>query len=282
MKTTLKNDFIEIEIFHRGAELCAIKSQKKQYLWNGNPTFWGKHSPILFPIVGTLKKNKYHIDGFEFEMFRHGFARDFDFELIYNQEFKVVFELKSSVATLKMYPFEFALHVIYELIEATIKVSFEIYNKNDFKMPFSIGAHPGFALAGEIENYELEFEYQETLACFLLENDLLTSNTYKIELQNKRLKLNYALFENDALIFKNLKSKKVTVIENDRKLLQISFSDFKNLGIWTKKNAPFICIEPWLGFADVADSKGDFFEKEGIQTIDSNADYYCSYVISIL
>ena len=281
LKTTIKNDFLEIEILHRGAELCTIKSQDKQYLWNGNPLFWGKHSPILFPIVGTLKNNKYHIDAIEFEMSRHGFARDFDFVLIEHQDFKVVFELKSNVVTLKIYPFQFVLHVIYEIIDSEIKVSFEVHNKNNFKMPFSIGGHPAFALTSYIENYELEFEIQETLTCFLLENDLLTANTYKIELQNKRLKLNYELFENDALIFKDLRSKKVTVIEKNRKLLQISFSDFKNLGIWTKKKAPFICIEPWLGYADLTTSKGDFLKKEGIQTINANTVYHCSYVISI-
>lgn len=281
MKTTLKNDSLEIEILHRGAELCTIRSQEKQYLWNGNPLFWGKHSPILFPIVGTLKNNKYHTDGIEFEMFRHGFARDFDFVLIENQDSKVVFELKSNVVTLKMYPFQFVLRVIYEIIDSEIKVSFEVHNKNNFKMPFSIGAHPAFALTSDIENYELEFENQETLTCFLLENDLLTANTEKIELQNKRLKLNYEMFKNDALIFKELKSKKVTIIENNKKLLQISFSDFKHLGIWTKKNAPFICIEPWLGYADLKNSKGDFFKKEEIQTIDADTVYHCSYIISI-
>lgn len=278
----MKNDFLEAEILHRGAELCSLRNEIRQYIWQGDSVFWGKHSPVLFPIVGTLFNNEYCVDGIYYQMNRHGFARDLDFELISKHDTEAVFILKSTPSTLQIYPFEFVLKITYQLINSNLKVSFDIENNSQQTMPFSIGAHPAFSLPQYFENYQLVFSEHETLDCFLLENDLLTDEYYAIKLKNKFLKLEYDMFLNDALVFKKLKSKTITILENNNPLLQISFLDFKNLGIWTKIDAPFICIEPWLGYADIVNGNVDFFEKEGIQILSKNSKFDCSYMIGTL
>ena len=149
-------------------------------------------------------------------------------------------------------------------------------------MPFSIGAHPAFALNDSFSCFDLEFEHQEVLNCFVLENDLLSNTSYPIELREKLMTLDYATFENDALIFKELHSKSITLLEKKIPILKVSFQDFHNLGIWTKINAPFICIEPWLGYSDVFDSNGVLSEKNGIQIAKPNSAFNCSFTIEIL
>jgi galactose mutarotase-like enzyme len=269
-------------IHHKGAELTSLKSNNQEYIWEGNPEFWGKHSPVLFPIVGTLKNNCYINEGKQYHLPRHGFARDMTFKLIEKSENKVTFSLASSVETMKVYPFDFELQISYTLLNNKLEIGYQISNKNDFEMPFSIGAHPAFALPNDFENYSLTFDINETLTSFELENDLLSNKKNTITLKENKLPLTYSLFEKDALIFKKLQSKKITVLENNKPLLKIEFSDFKNLGIWTKHNAPFICIEPWLGYSDTLETTGNIVEKEGIQFIDSEKTFNCHFSVEIL
>lgn len=284
MHTKISNSKLSVQIKSKGAELFSLKNKvtQREFIWEGNSDFWGKHSPVLFPIVGTLKNNTYRFENKEYQLPRHGFARDLEFKIVYQTENEVIFLLSSDENTAKLFPFKFELQMHYILIDATLKLSYSVKNLDNKTLPFSIGAHPAFALPFEFENYSLQFEHQETLKSCTLENDLLSDKTFEIELENKNLPLSYSLFANDALIFKTLKSKFITIVETENPILKISFSDFKNLGIWTKPNAKFICIEPWLGYSDTIHSNGNLSEKDGIQIVKENQTFCCSFSIEIL
>lgn len=284
MNVTISNSKLSAHIHYKGAELFSLKSLEtnQEYLWEGNPKFWGKHSPILFPIVGTLKNNSYTYNEKYFQLLRHGLARDLNFSLISATDNQAVFSLQSSEETKKVYPFEFELQLTYTLLETILELKYTIINNDKVDMPFSIGAHPAFALPNNFESYSLEFNQQETLNCFTLENDLISDNSFEIALENKKLPLTYSTFENDALIFKMLQSRAITILENNKPFLKIAFDDFKNLGIWTKVSAPFICIEPWLGYSDTIHSSGAILEKEGIQLVAVNNYFECGFSVEIL
>jgi len=283
LTTTISNSNLTAQINHFGAELFSLQnSDNKEYIWEGNPAFWGKHSPILFPIVGTLKNNTYHYNGIEYQLPRHGFARDMEFTLSNKSENSATFSLTSSEESNKVYPFDFELQVIYTLVENKLIIAYNIINNNNYTMPFSIGAHPAFALPKPFGEYTLEFEYPEVLTSFELENDLLSDKATTIEMVGNQIPLDYSLFEKDALIFKELQSKAITILENKSPLLRVQFNDFPNLGIWTKSNAPFLCIEPWLGYSDTVHSSGNILEKDGIQLLEAKKSLEYNFSIEIL
>ncbi len=283
MNVSIQNDFLKATINSKGAELVSMlnKTTFREYIWDGNPDFWGKHSPVLFPIVGTLKDNFYFYENKKHELSRHGFARDLEFEMLQETESEVTFSLKATEFTKSNFPFDFELQIKYSLSNSKLNIGYTIFNLGNKKIPFSIGAHPAFALPENFENYTLEFEKQENLDCFVLENDLI-STSYPIFLKEKKLPLTYSIFEKDALIFKKIDSKKISILENNLPLLSIHFKDFKNFGIWTKKDAKFICLEPWLGYSDTTTSNGNIFEKEAIIVLESRQNKSCHFSIEIL
>lgn len=284
MTTTISNAYITAKINSKGAELFSLKnnSSNQEYIWEGNPAFWGKHSPILFPIVGTLKNNSYKVNNSEYQLPRHGFARDMTFEIIDKKEDSVTFSIQSSAETLKVYPFEFELQIHYSLEDKKLNIAYKVINKNQSQLPFSIGAHPAFALDGDFEEYKLKFEKEEALVYNLLENDLISNKTQILETKDNLVKLNYTLFENDALIFKNLQSRSLTIQKNEKPLIKVHYQGFPHLGIWTKKDASFICIEPWYGYSDSDESTENIFEKEGIQIIEANDIFNSKFTIEIV
>ena len=260
---TLSNSQISVEIKTLGAELCSIKNKlNREFMWEGNPNFWGKHSPILFPIVGTLKNNTFYHNNTKYTLTRHGFARDMEFTLVEKTENSATFSIQSNSETLLNYPFEFELQIQYTLINTTVEIDYIVVNKDNSEIPFSIGAHPAFSLPSNFEDYSLDFEKVEPLEYTLLENDLVSQQTEKIHTDTNRVPLTYELFKRDALIFKKLQSNSLTIIEEEKPILKVHFKDFPSLGIWTKVDAPFICIEPWFGFSDTTESNGNIFEKE--------------------
>ncbi len=283
MKTTISNSILTAQIKHLGAELFSLKSiQNKEYIWEGNPIFWGKHSPILFPIVGSLKSNSYLYNEKEYPLNRHGFARDIEFELIEKTDESATFSLLSTTETKKIYPFDFELQIRYTLNDNKLNIDYIVINKNERTMPFSIGAHPAFALPGNFTEYSLEFQEDEILNYHLLDEGLISNTMNQLQLKNKQLDLKYQLFEKDALVFKTLKSKSITILKNANPLLKVNFNDFPNLGIWTVVNAPFICIEPWFGYSDTIHSSGNLMEKEGIQLLEANHKVQYNFNIEIL
>ena len=282
MNITIKNLELSAVINRKGAELISLKkSNYKEYIWEGDPAFWGKHSPVLFPIVGTLKNDSYFYNDKLYHLSRHGFARDMEFEATQNFENQVVFTLKSNSETEKMYPYKFKLQIIYTLEQNNLNIAYKVINLDKVTIPFSIGAHPAFALTENFTNYSLLFEYSENLTSHLLVDGLISNKTVEIPQDEKRVSLDYTMFENDALIFKTIKSKSVAIVENNNPLLKVKFNDFISLGLWTIKNAPFICIEPWLGYSDTLNTNGNIFDKEGIQILEANQTFNCCFDIEI-
>ena len=271
MEITIQNQAIKAVIKTKGAELSSLQKEDKNYIWEINSEFWNKTSPILFPIVVALKNGEYFHEGKVYKLSRHGFARDFEFEVIENSENTVVFSLKSNEETLKVYPFHFELQLSYILEGNKLVVKYEIINRSSEKMYYSIGAHPAFNIDGNFEDFSLIFDDEKDLETYKLEQDLFSGKTEILKLNGNVLPLKYELFEEDALVFKNFATKSLTLAKNNESVMKVSFPDFPYLGIWTKKDAPFICIEPWLGIADNANTSGKIEEKEGVQILENNS-----------
>ena len=282
MNITISNHQIKATINTLGAELIQLEKDNQNYIWTVDETYWNKTSPILFPIVGRLKNDSYSIEDKNYELPRHGFARNFEFEIEHKTENAVVLLLTENQETLKQYPFQFELRLKYEIIENSLKLNYSIINKSQEIMPFSIGAHPAFAIDGLFSDYTLDFNQSEDFISHELEKEQFNNSSKKIPSENGKINLDYALFEKDALVFKHLKSDTLTLLKKNQPYLSVKFKDFPYLGIWTKPNAPFLCIEPWCGLADNANHNENIFEKEGIQLLDNNAEFQREINIVIL
>jgi galactose mutarotase-like enzyme len=282
LNTTISNKTLKASIKHAGAELFSLTdNQNKEYMWNGDPNYWPKHSPVLFPVVGSLKNETYTFDKKDYHLPRHGFARDMEFELIEKTESSAIFSLSDNNETFQKYPFKFELQIIYQFEENKLRIGYKVINKGENKLPFSIGAHPAFALPKDFSEYSIQFEKEEKLEYSLLEDGLISNTTATLAASENVVTLNYKLFENDALVFKTLESNSLTILENSKPYIKVDFKDFPNLGIWTKENAPFICIEPWFGYSDTLEKSGDLLKKEGILIIEANQSFDTSFEIEI-
>ncbi len=283
--TTLSNKSLTVQINNHGAELCSIRdSAGTEFIWQADPAVWNRHAPVLFPVVGKLRDNRCEIDGNIGELPQHGFARDMNFELIEQGETSRVFLLRPTAETRKNYPCEFDLKIIYRLSGRSLQIQYDVRNTGNSLMPFSIGAHPGFALPGPIDECFLEFEKPEELRAHLLgSSGLLSEETVPVELADETvLPLSATLFDRDALIFMDTKSDKITLgSKNSSRRLTVEFGGFPQLGIWSKPGAPFVCIEPWFGYADSEAPYGDLCRKPGIINLKAGESFQCSYRILI-
>ncbi|HHW68553.1 aldose 1-epimerase family protein [Defluviitalea raffinosedens] len=285
----MENQWVKVKTKPEGAELTSIilKEDHTEYLWQGDHKIWGRHAPILFPIVGRLNDNKYTIDGNEYRMTQHGFARDMIFDILEESEEHILYQLTSNENTLKHYPYHFQLRVEYILAKKSIIVKYFVKNTDVQKIYFSIGGHPGFncpLIEGErMEDYVLEFEKEETLDKICLEDGLISEEKQPFLNHEKIIPITKDLFANDALIVENTESRYITLKSiKSTKAIRVTFDEFRYLGIWSKpEGAPFICIEPWLGIADYKNNIVDFKEKAGILSIDPDEEFACSYTISI-
>ena len=281
--TKLKANFSEL-----GAELISLVNLTtgKEIMWQGNPDFWGGQSPVLFPTVGALKDDRYIFDGQTYEMPRHGFARRKIFEVKNSSENEVIFQLNYDDETLKFYPFEFSLEIRYTLTENKLTVSYNVKNKSEKEMYFSLGAHPGFAVDTEnglkYDDYEIAFPDDEQLEIHPLIDNLISKETQTIELKNKALPLSYELFAKDALVMTTMKSKEL-ILRNNQNENQVifTFSNFPYFGIWAAKKADFVCLEPWQGIADLEDHNQELTEKFGILKLGINEEWKGDWAVEI-
>lgn len=280
MEVFLENQHLKASFSSKGAELQSLikKSNGINYLWRGDAKFWGKHSPILFPIVGALKDNTYRYQGKAYHLPRHGFARDMDFDVQQTDDDTVVFTFSSCAATLAVYPFDFKLSVSYRLQGSVIFCTYRVENPAQTNLYFSIGGHPAFAvpLAQGLgyNQYELYFNADKTLNCCLLADGLISGEVKQIPLQNNVLPLQYRLFYNDALVFKDLKSSTITLRTNHGTHgLNFNFEGFSFFGIWAAKDADFVCLEPWCGIADAVMHNQELKDKEGIVCLPPAGDW---------
>ncbi len=205
---------------------------------------------------------------------------EFTFEQ--RSESQVVFELNETEETKAIYPFDFKLFLAYTLMNNELVIEYFVRNQSDEVLPFSIGAHPAFAITKEFNSYSLKFNKEEVFETNHLENESFNGKTTLVEMDNSELKLNYALFEKDALVFKHLKSNEVILKQDNNSVLKVNYDNFPYLGIWTKPNAPFLCIEPWCGLADSINHNGDLEDKEGVNTIQPQEDFLRAIRIEIL
>lgn len=230
----------------------------------------------------------YRIDGKTYELPSHGLGRISEFDFVEQTDNSITFELKYSDESLKAYPYKFSLKVQYILDGSNIIVKFKVKNLDDKKIFFSIGAHPAFMCPIEkdetLADCYLEFNKKETSSNILLSKEGYLTHTKRQCLNDTTvLNLYKDLFKDDALVFDDLKSDKITIkSRKSSKSLSVEFKGFPYMGIWAPaKGAPFVCIEPWFGHADYEDFKGDFTEKEGIMSLDLDSTFECSYKITI-
>lgn len=284
----IENDSLKVEISTAGAELKSLyhKKKKQEYLWQGNPAWWARRAPVLFPVVGRLNDNSYTTNGKVFSLSQHGFARDKEFVVNERQNDFIVFGLQSNPDSLKIYPYPFALEIVYELIGNKLRIGYEVKNTGSQEMHFSIGAHPGFICPlhseEKLSDYYIEFEQTETLDRHLLDGGLFNGITEKVITNQKKLNLYETLFKKDAIVFKNMKSTYLFLKSRvSDYCLKFEYSGFPYFGIWTKPGASFICLEPWCGIADNMGFKGDLKDKEGMNSLEAGKIFARCFSIEI-
>ena len=275
----LENDFLKISVDTHGAELSSIFNKKagKEMLWHGDPQFWGRKSPVLFPVVGKYKNGKTTYNGKEYALGQHGFARDSEFALVEQNDSKLAFALESNEDSLTKYPFKFRLICSFELKNDTIIVGWKVENTDDRTIYFSIGAHPAFYC--EKSKTVLSMNAENLKYSLVNSDGLYTPEKYDVE---SSFVLHDNIFDKDALIIENSGVTEVTLADMDKKYLTMKFSA-PLFGIWspTKKNAPFVCIEPWYGRCDSADFDGDITEREWGNSLSVGENWYKEYEIVI-
>ncbi len=276
-----------------GGELISFKLDGEERIHQGEnckdengKVYWKRHSPILFPIVGKLKMNRTIIGGRVYEMYQHGFARDMDFEPITKLDNFHSYVLKSNKNTNSKYPYDFELYTTYRLDENKLTTIYRVINTSLVNMPFGIGGHPAFKIdLDELQkgNYYLEFEENEDKIHFLYLVDGLIGIDYakNIIKDKKIIELDSKTFNNDAIIMKGLTSHKISLKNkaSGKTLLTMDFTDFPYLALWSKPNAPFLCIEPWYSTADNVKSTGVFTQKQDIILLKPKETFECKYTV---
>ncbi len=286
--TTLENDFLRVTTRSQGAELTSIlhKPTGIEHLWQADPAVWGWHAPNLFPVVGGCLNNELLIDGKAYPMERHGFARKLAFDLLDSTPTTVVWGLTSGKQTEPHFPYGFTFQISYELIDEQLIVTYKVFNQDTKPVYFSVGAHPAFSVpfsAGEsYGDYYIDFNQPEQLETHMLSKDgFFTGETRTVALDGYKLHLTDHLFDQDALVFKQLNSRRVAIRSTTHAhSVDIEFPDFSYLGIWAKPGAPFVCIEPWLGCADSEGSPKPIQQKEAIQHVDVGGEFSASFTIT--
>ena len=269
---TIRSDRISATIKSGGAELCSLKTADGlELLWQAGQQ-WPRHAPLLFPIVGRLRNDQLHHRGKAYPMTQHGFARDHRFICLQHELAFCQFVLYDDAETLSRYPFPFRLEITYTAKGADLEVGLQITNTSDENMPASIGAHPAFnwPLLPELakEDYRLTFSDNEIEPVRRLKDGLMRAKPEPTPIQGKTLALSERLFDDDAIILDQLASRSVRYAAGRGPSIEMAWDGFFELGIWSKPGgAPFLCIEPWHGYASPAEIDGEFVEKPGLMHI---------------
>lgn len=290
MTVIIQNDQLIAEIAEHGAELISLKSKEHglEYIWQGDPAYWGRHAPVLFPFVGRLKDDQYVYQGKTYQMGQHGFARDMDFEVIEHGQEMASFILRSTPETLEKYPFDFELVISYELGGDGITVHYQVANTGEKEMFFSIGGHPAFNVPLEeglsFEDFYLAFSPLKSRLRLPLKGPFIDMDQKTLGQTNTNLALNRELFEQDALVFET-RGLNAYAIQSEKSShsVTLSYKDMPYVGIWSPypKEAPFVCIEPWCGIADTVNSSGNLMEKVGINQLGAHEIFKTKYSITV-
>jgi len=285
---TIQNDFLTAKVKTEGAELISLKKGETEYIWQADKNYWGRHAPILFPIVGKLKNNEYSYKGNTHSMSQHGFARDHNFEVFAQSEDSITFSLKSTAETKKSYPFDFELRVTYFLKENKLATKYQVFNTDTKDLLFSIGGHPAFNCpvddGHERSDYVIRLDDSHNIESKILENGTIGKQTKDVLKEGSILPIEKDTFAEDAIIFDPNPFRKATLIHHESKqeYLSVHFQGFPALGIWSKnEESPFVCIEPWYGIADYHDHDGTLENKRGIIALKTADTFECQYAVKV-
>ncbi len=278
MKFTLENSEVKVQVKLKGAELCSFydKENSLEHLWQADPGVWGRHAPILFPLVGQVEDGEFISEGQTYKMGQHGFARDNDFKIVVQESDTLIFELKSSSDLKKLYPYAFSLRVKYVLANSKLAVTYSVENVDSKEIFFNLGAHPGFVVPfsknHSFSDYYLEFSQKETLDRILLDSTgLVSGEKDQVYLNDQSIiKLADSLFDDDALVFEGTKSDSISIKSHlTNRELKFSLGNYPFLGIWSKPkaNAPFICIEPWYGHTAVKGTDKELSQRVAVSSL---------------
>lgn len=287
---SITNAQIGITVNSYGAELTSLKNVQtgQEYMWSGDPLFWARTSPVLFPIVGGVKNKQYRFEGKTYSMPNHGFARDMEFTLTSQTQEELWFSLSSDEETLKKYPFAFQLEIGYSISGRSVKVSWRVTNTNERTLHFSIGGHPAFLCPlkpeGRQTDCRIGFDAEkEVVSTVINEEGFVTGAKTVYPLNGGNLAVTEHLFDQDALVVENHQAQRVSLLDEEGKeYLKVEFSA-PLFGIWSPpgKKAPFICIEPWYGRCDGVDFTGELQDKEWGNSIAAGSIFAADYSISI-
>ncbi len=282
----LENESLKVTINSQGAELVSVidKRNQQERIWQGNPEFWPFYAPHLFPVVGESVDSELTVDGNSYPIKRHGFARNSTFRRIESSLNHAQLALRYNEETLKSYPYKFEFQVVYHLTESELKIMYKVINMDNDRIYFSLGAHPGFTTDEDYTGYAIEFSNDDVLNVHgLSKNGLFDGSVSTLALENKKLNLSQNTFEKDAIVTKDLSSRSVKLLNKEGNgVVEVKFPHFNFLGLWAKKGASFVCIEPWLGCADTEGKKVSIDKKEGIMFVEHGHVFETEYCINIL
>lgn len=285
----ISNDKITIQVDSMGAELKSLKdiATGREYMWNADPQYWKRTSPVLFPLVGGLKGGVYRLDEREYSMGQHGFARDMEFKLKSQVAGEIWFTLESDEKTLDKYPYPFLLELGYELAEKTVIVKWKVKNPAGERMYFSIGGHPAFLCpideGTRQTDYSIRLDAADQVEVSLLDNGQVSGQTAAYKLENGCIPLTEHLFDKDALVIENDQAHSAALVKPDGEAYLTVTFDAPLFGIWSPpgKQAPFICIEPWYGRCDRTDFSGSWQEREWGQMLEAGETFKAEYRITV-
>ncbi len=272
----------EAEVAIHGAELARFRWRGLDLLWEGDPRWWGRRAPVLFPIVGRLKHDTLRHEGRAYRLTQHGFARDLPWEVLNAGGAAASLRLRDSDQTRESFPFAFELTQSFTFSEEGLRIVFTLVNPGAEDLLASLGAHPAFRWplpGGRREEHRLDFECEEPHPIRRLSNGLLQTETHPSPLVATSLCVNDALFDEDALIFDHLRSRTLRYSAPGSPVVELAW-DFPHFGLWSKPGAPFLCLEPWQGHADPEGFEGEFRHKPGVVALPPDESRRWSYCIA--
>ncbi|UII54161.1 aldose 1-epimerase family protein [Cytobacillus spongiae] len=285
----MENDWLQVEFSSSGAEVRKVAHKKNglDYMWTGDSAYWGRVSPVLFPIVGRLKENRYELDGQTYEMSQHGFLRDVEFTIHDQTATKISFQFQSAGRYTDVYPYEFTAIIHYTLQEDSLTVKWEIVNENNETMYFSIGAHPAFLIPllenERVEDYHVHLTPAGKVTQYELKNSFIHEKGMVHDFST--IQLTNDLFANDALIYSNIDQVELLSSKSNHGVT-VLLEKFPFVGIWSKyieedgTIAPFVCIEPWYGIADTQSTTGNLKEKFGMNSLEVSQTFQAEYTMT--
>lgn len=282
---TIKNESLSATVSTLGAELQSLTDRAgNEYIWQGDPAVWSGRSPVLFPICGGLKENKYTLDGKFYELSKHGFAKRSEFIPVSVGESEAIFLLRENEQTLVSYPFSFEFYVSFALVRNSLQVEYKVVNLSDRSMYFSCGAHEGFALPCGIDGTKIVFEKAEQLKNYKVTHGLLDTVYDFIGDGSDTITLSKENFAVDAIVLPEISSRSLTLVSADcSRKIKVDFPDFDHLLVWQMAGADYVCIEPWSGLPDIYGKQSYAIEeKESITSLKAKATLSYKHTVTVI